>query len=162
MLGVTVNPTQSIMKSTRKYILAVCALAIGFAVPTIRAEDHDTPPPKKEGGPGGPGGGGPVEHILKMKEKLGLTENQMEQLKKIGEDTREAMKALREKEGDRESKKDDMKKIRDAAKTKVEAVLTAEQKSKLAEMRKKHEGEKPKGEKGDKEKGPKGPPHDEE
>jgi periplasmic protein CpxP/Spy len=134
------------MKSTRKYILAVCVLAIGFAVPTIRAEENDAPPPKKQGGPGG----GPIEHILKLKEKLGLTDDQVTQIKKIGEDTREAMKALHEKAGDRESKKDEMMAIRDDAKTKLDAVLTAEQKAKLDEMRKKHEG--------DHEKGPKGPP----
>jgi periplasmic protein CpxP/Spy len=121
------------MKSTRKYLLAVCALAIGFAAPAMHAEDAATPPPKPKREMRGP-----VERILGLKEKLGLTEDQVTQLKKIAEETRDAMKALHEKEGDRESKKDDMKKIQDTAKSKVEAVLTAEQKAKLEAMKKEH------------------------
>lgn len=138
------------MKSTRKYLLAVCALAIGCSTPLVRAE-QDTPPPPKQGP------GGQVERILKLKEKLGLTEDQVTQIKKIAEDTRAAMKALHEKEGDRESKKGEVRKIMEGAKAKMDAVLTAEQKAKLAEMRKNRpEGEGPKGEKGPKER--KGPP----
>ncbi|MFA6288132.1 MAG: Spy/CpxP family protein refolding chaperone [Opitutaceae bacterium] len=120
------------MKSTRKYLLAVCALAIGFAAPAIYAEEGAPPRPKKEMR------GSPVERILGLKEKLGLTEAQVAQLKKIGEETRAAMKALRDKEGDRDSKKDDVKKIQDDAKAKVDAVLTAEQKAKLEALKKEH------------------------
>ena len=149
------------MKSTRNYLLAVCALAIGFAAPAIHAEEGAPPPPKKEMR------GGPIERILGLKEKLGLTEDQVAKIKKIGEDTRAEMKALREKEGDRESKKDDIRKIHEAAKAKVDAVLTAEQKAKLEELRKQHDkgpgGPKGEGEKGPKDgKGPKGPPPTEE
>ena len=133
------------MKSTRKYLLAVCALAIGFAAPAMHAEEGSAPPPKKEMR------GSPVERILGLKEKLGLTEAQVAQLKKIGEETRAAMKALREKEGDRESKKDEAKKIQEAAKAKIDAVLTAEQKAKLEELKKERpEGDHPLGEKGPK------------
>lgn len=141
------------MKSTRKYLLAVCALAIGCSAPLIRAE-QDTPPPPKQGP------GGQIERILKLKEKLGLTEDQTARIKQIAEDTRAAMKALHEKEGDRESKKGEVRKIMEGAKAKIDAVLTAEQKAKLEEMRKNRpEGEGPGGPKG--EKGPKerkGPP----
>lgn len=148
------------MKSTRKYILAVCALAIGFAVPALHAEEGAPPPPKKQG----PGGGGPIERILKLKEKLGLTEDQVAQIKKIGEETRAAMKALHDKEGDRESKKGEARKIHEAAKAKLDAVLTAEQKAKLEELKKNRpEGAGPDGEKGPKDgKGPKGPPPEEQ
>jgi periplasmic protein CpxP/Spy len=144
------------MKSTRHTLLAICALAIGFAAPALRAEEGGTPPPKKEMR------GGPIERILGLKEKLGLTEDQVTQLKKIGEETRAEMKALREEEGDRDSKKDEAKKIHEGAKAKVDAVLTAEQKAKLEQIRKEH-GKGPDGEKGPKEgkdgkKGPKGPP----
>lgn len=121
------------MKSTRKYLLAVCALAIGFAAPAMHAEEGAPPPPKKE-----MRGGNPAERLLGLKEKLGLTDDQVSQLKKIAEETRTEMKALHEKEGDRESKKDDMKKIIESAKTKVDAVLTAEQKAKLEALRKEH------------------------
>lgn len=140
------------MKSTRKYILAVCALALGIAAPAMHAEEGSAPPAAKKQGPGP---GGPVERILKLKEKLGLSEDQVAKLKKIAEETRSAMKALHEKEGDRESKKGEMQKIREAAKAKVDAVLTAEQKAKLEEMRKKHEEGAKDG------KGPKVPPAEE-
>ncbi|HEY9248871.1 MAG TPA: hypothetical protein VIO38_07055 [Rariglobus sp.] len=134
------------MKSTRKYILAVCALALGLAVPSVRAE-QDSPRPKKEAGPRG-------DRLAMMKEKLGLSDAQVEQLKKIFAEEREQLKALREKEGDKKAKHEEMLKIREAFKAKIEAVLTAEQKAKFEEMRKKHEGP-------DGEKGPKGPPPDE-
>lgn len=134
------------MKSTRKYLLAVCALALGFAAPAIHAEEGSAPPPgaKKEMR-------NPIERILGLKEKLGLTEDQVAKLKKIGEETRAAMKALREKEGERDSKKDEAKKIMEAAKAKVDAVLTAEQKAKLEELKKEHaDGNGPGGERGPK------------
>jgi len=142
------------MKSTRKYLLAVCTLAIGFAAPAVHAEEGGTPPPKKEMR------GGPIERILGLKEKLGLTEDQVSKIKKIGEETRSAMKALHDKEGDRDSKKDDARKIHEAAKAKIDAVLTTEQKAKLEELKKNRpEGDRPQGEKGSKDgKGPKGPP----
>ena len=145
------------MKSTRKYILAVCALALGFIVPAVHAEEGSAPPAAKKQGPGG---GNPIEHILKLKEKLGLTEDQVAKLQKIGDETRTAMKALREKEGDADSKKAERKKLMESTKAKIDAVLTAEQKAKLEEMRKAHEEGAPgaKGEKGPKDgKGPKGP-----
>lgn len=80
-----------------------------------------------------------------LKEKLGLSEAQVDQLKKIFADERDQMKALKEKEGDKESKRGEMQKIREATRTKIEAILTPEQKAKFAEMR---QGEK--GPKGDK------------
>ncbi|MFA6960530.1 MAG: Spy/CpxP family protein refolding chaperone [Opitutaceae bacterium] len=130
------------MKSTRKYILAVCALAIGFAVPAIRAEDAPAPKPEKK--ESGPKGGG-TERLAKMKEALGLTDAQVEQIKKILDDERAQMKALREKEGEPKEKRAEMMKIREATKAKVDAVLTAEQKAKLEEMRKEREAKGPKG-----------------
>lgn len=118
------------MKSSRKIILAVCSLAIGFAVPVVQAQEGAQPPAKKEMR------GGPAERILGLKDKLGLTDDQVAQIKKIGEDTRAAMKALHEKGGDRESNKGEARKIHEDSRAKVEAVLTAEQKAKLAELRK--------------------------
>jgi protein CpxP len=138
------------MKSTRKYLLAVCALAIGFASPLIRAESDSTPPPRKESGPKGEPG-------ARMKEQLGLTDEQAEKIKAIHAEERTQLKALRDKEGSQESKREEMKKIRAATKTKVDAVLTAEQREKAAKMRERMEERKT--EKGQKEgKGPKAPP----
>ncbi|MDF3059475.1 MAG: hypothetical protein K0R17_3690 [Rariglobus sp.] len=138
------------MKSTRKYLLAVCALAIGFAAPAIQAEEGATPPPhKKEGGPRG-------DRVAMLKEKLGLTDEQTAQIKKIFADEKEAIMALRDKELEPKERRAEMEKIRDSIRTQVDAVLTAEQKAKFAELRKKHErGPGAKGE------GLKGPPPEE-
>jgi Spy/CpxP family protein refolding chaperone len=148
------------MKSTRKYILAVCALTLGFAIPTIHAEDGTPPAAKKEGAQKRDRGD-------MLKEKLGLSDTQAEQIKKIQADTREQVKALREKDLEPAEKRAEMRKIHEASKAKIDAVLTAEQRAKFDEMRKNrsegpggHKGEKgEKGEKGPKDgKGPKGPP----
>ena len=148
------------MKSTRYYLLAVCTLAIGFATPAIHAESDSTPPGKKEGGPKG-------EPAARMKERLGLSDAQAEQIKAIHADERKQLEALKAKEGEPKSKRQEMKAIREATKAKVDAVLTAEQREKAENMRKEakarmdeRKGEKgEKGEKGQKEgKGPKGPP----
>lgn len=138
------------MKSTRKYILAVCVLAFGFALPSIHAEETASPPAKKEGGPKRDGGDF-------MKEKLGLSDEQAAQIKKIRAEEIEQLKALREKELEPKERRSEMQKIRQATRAKVDAVLTEEQKAKRDEMRKNRKGGP--GEKGPKEeKGPKGPP----
>ena len=130
------------MKSTRKYILAVCVLALGFALPSIRAEDAPSAP-KKEHGPKGDG--------HEMKEKLGLSDAQAEQIKKIHEDARAQMEKLRKDESlSKEDKMAAKKKIHEATKAKVDAVLTPEQRKKAEEFRK-EKGDGPRGEKGPKE-----------
>ena len=125
--------------NSRKYILAVCALTLGFAAPAmVRAEDSAAPAPKKEHGP--------ADRLAELKAKLNLTDAQVDQLKKIFADEREQMKALKDKEGDKESKHTEMQKIRQGTREKIEAILTPEQKAKFAEM---HKGG-PKGEKSEK------------
>lgn len=116
------------MKSTRKYILAVCALAIGFALPVVRAEDAPAKP-KHEGAKGG-------DRLATLKEKLALTDAQVAQIKPILEDEQTQMKALKEKAGEKKDKMDEMKKIRDGSKAKIEAILTPEQRTKFDEMAK--------------------------
>jgi periplasmic protein CpxP/Spy len=141
------------MKSTRTYLLAVCAFAIGFAAPALHAEKDAPPPPKKEGGPKGDG--------ARMKEQLGLTDAQAEKIKAIHVDERKQLEALKAKEGDKESKRDEMKAIREATKAKVDAILTPEQREKAEKMREKMKErmEERKSEKGEKEgKGPKKKP----
>lgn len=138
------------MKSTRKTILAVCALAIGFAAPVVHAQEGAQPPAKKEGA-------ARPDRLGQLKAKLELSDAQVEQVKKIYAEEREQMKALREKEGTREEKAPEMRKIRESVHAKIAAVLTAEQKAKFEEMRKNRPG--PGGPKeGKGEKGPKGPP----
>lgn len=131
------------MKSTRKYILAVCALALGFTVPSIRAEDAPAAPKKEQKEHGPKGGDGQM-----MKEKLGLSDAQAEQIKKIHEESRAQMEKLKKDESlSKEDKMAEMKKIREATKAKVDAVLTPEQREKAKELRK----DGPRGEKGPKE-----------
>ena len=131
------------MKS-RKYILAVCALALGFAAPAIvRAEDSTAPAKKEHGAPG-------EGRAAELKAKLNLTDAQVEQLKSILADEVTQLKALKDKDGDQESKRPEMQKIRQATRAKIEAILTPEQKAKFAEMRKDHEGKGDKAPKGDK------------
>lgn len=130
------------MKSTRHSLLAVCVLALGFTVPALHAEDT-TPAPKKEHGPKGDPG-------KMMKEKLGLTDAQVEQIKKIHEDARAQIEKIRADESlSKEDKMAAVKKVREATKAKVDAVLTPEQRQKAEEMRK-EKGEGPGGEKGPK------------
>jgi Spy/CpxP family protein refolding chaperone len=151
------------MKNPRKFVLGLCVIALGLALPAtvIRAEDGP-PPSKKEPGPKG-------ERGEMMKEKLGLTDAQAEQIKKIHEDERTQLRALRENEDlPKEEKRAELRKIREATKTKVDALLTPEQKTKADKMREEmkermeerraEKGEKgPKGEKGSKgDRGPKG------
>ena len=61
------------MKTPHKFIPVLCLLALGLAAPALRAED-EAPSPKKEQGEKGNSG-------EMMKEKLGLTDAQAEQLK---------------------------------------------------------------------------------
>lgn len=128
------------MKSTRKTILAVCALAIGFALPVVHAEDAPPPKPKHEGGKGGEHGGG--DRAAMLKEKLNLTDAQVTQLKKIFADEQAELKALKEKAGEQKEKREEMKKIREGTKAKIDAVLTPEQRAKFDEMRPKGPGPK--------------------
>jgi len=102
----------------------------------VRAEDSTTPPAKKEHAKM------MADRLGELKEKLGLTDAQVEQLKKIFADEREQMKALHDKEGDKDSKRAEMQKIRQATRAKIEAILTPEQKAKFAEMHKGPKGEK--------------------
>jgi len=127
------------MKSTRKYLFAVCVLALGFAIPSIHAEE--TAPPKEHGGPGPKG-----DRFGELKQKLNLTDAQVSQLKTILADEHTQMKALHEKEGAKDEKMAEVKKIHEATQAKIAAILTPEQKAKFDEMRKHG----PKGDKGPK------------
>ena len=77
-----------------------------------------------------------------MKAKLSLTDAQVDQLKTIFADEATQLKALKDKEGDKESKRPEMQKIRQATRAKIEAILTPEQKAKFAEMHKGPKGDK--------------------
>lgn len=116
------------MKHLIKSALFTAALALGFALPPVHAEGRDGPPP------GGKHHRGP--DLALLKEKLSLTDAQVEQLKPIFAEERTKMEALRDKAGSKDEKRAEFEKIRDETKSKVDAVLTPEQRTKMEELRK--------------------------
>jgi Spy/CpxP family protein refolding chaperone len=140
------------MKYPSQLFLVLCLLSLGSASPSLRAEDGPAAEGKKEGRPKG----NPDEM---MQKSLGLTDAQAEQMKSIRADTEAQMKALRADETmSMEDKKTAGKKLMDANKAKIDALLSPEQKTKFEHMRqkmkKKHlggpDGSGEKGEKGEK------------
>ena len=84
-----------------------------------------------------------------MKEKLGLSNDQAAKLKATNEETHSKIKAIHENESlSMDQKKEQMKAVKEASKTKRQSILTAEQLKKMEEMRK--EGRGMKGMKGNK------------
>lgn len=123
------------MNNLRKYIVAACILAVGFSAPLVRAED--APATKKDHAKGP--GGGPGERINAMKEKLGLTDAQVEQIKPIIQDEAQALKALKEDTSvEMKDKKAKMMEIRKSHQDQINAILTPEQQAKLKAGREQH------------------------
>jgi len=121
------------MKSTRKYLLALCVISFGLALPTATLRAEDGPPSEKEHGPKG-------EREDIMKEKLGLSNDQAAKIKQTHDDARAEMKKIRDDQSlSKKQKMAAMKENREATKAKVDAVLTPEQRTKADEMRKKGE-----------------------
>lgn len=67
------------------------------------------------------------ERTLRLADQLGLTDDQAEQIDHIHRESREKFEAMRESGGDRRAIMQEMRKFREAADKKVEAVLSAEQ-----------------------------------
>ena len=122
----------------------------GLLASTIRAEDPVPPTPpvnppatapaaaaKPERGPGGPGGPR-GDRLEMMKEKLGLTPEQIEKIKPILEKDREKLMALREDAAlSREQKGEKMREILKSSMEAIKPILTPEQVEKWkAEMEK--------------------------
>jgi protein CpxP len=151
------------LKRTKLIAFALAAaLALTAAVAFARQEGHRGP--GGPGGPGGPhgphGGGSHVEHLTRA---LNLTDAQKAQVKQIEDSTRESTKSLQEQlmktgGGPFDGLKDgfDEASVRSAAQARaaihvelevaharamsqIYALLTAEQKAKLAELRQQFE-----------------------
>jgi len=90
-------------------------------------------PPPGGGGRGGRGGMNPERRLEMMQQQLNLTADQSTAIKAIFEDERAKMEAARASTApdDRRAK---MMAMREEEKTKIEAVLTPEQKIKYEEM----------------------------
>jgi periplasmic protein CpxP/Spy len=134
-------------------ILTIAAAAL-LTIPTLNAQDKpagDKPAGDKpagerpEGGRRGAGGrfgGTPEERVARMKEQLGLTDEQVTKIKAIYEKGAESTKALREKgfQNLSEEERTKMRESMQAQQKEVGDVLTPEQKKKLEESRQRGPG----------------------
>lgn len=127
-----------------------------------RAEDGAGGPPPAGEHKKGPEGERPKpgDRLKQMREKLGLSDEQVTKLKAIFEAEAQEIKALRKDGGEpTPEKREQMKAIREKTKAEVDAVLTPEQREKAEAMRAKHaDGQKglKSGKEGKKDKAPKG------
>lgn len=89
----------------------------------------------KAGGPQRPGGG---DRLAEMRERLGLTDAQVAQLKPIFAAEREELMAKRKELGPdatREQRREAVQAVHAKYRPQIDAVLTAEQKAKIAKQR---------------------------
>lgn len=120
------------MKIPAKFIAALCVLTLGYVAPVLRAEDgapESSPETKPEHRPqGNPGD--------MLKEKLGLTDAQAEQMRTVRQEIEAQLKELKANTAlSMEEKKAEFMKIREAAKAKTDTILTPEQQAKFAKIR---------------------------
>ncbi len=131
------------MKTKLQTVMCGALLAAGVMLaPSVRAqaEGGQAQPPRQERREGGPRAGMNVE---RLKESLGLSDEQVEKLKPIFAAQNEEIQALRKEAGpdaDRAALREKMRAIREKYKPQIEAVLTAEQKEKLAKMTERRPG----------------------
>ncbi len=145
----TPNPLNRIhtMKTQMKTVLWSLALAGGLlaAMPAQAQDQGQGEKPRQERRQGGPGGGMNIE---RLKEALGLTDEQVEKLKPILAAQAEEVAAKRKELGqdaDRAAVMEAMKAIREKYTAQIDAVLTAEQKEKFAKLRERGANRRPGG-----------------
>ena len=118
-------------------LAALAAASLALASPLAAAPSAPGEAPAGESRPKRPDRGDRLEH---MREHLDLTDEQVAQLKPILEAQREEMKAAMQdlgKDATREERREAMREVHELYRERIAAVLTAEQKAKLGEMRKK-------------------------
>ncbi len=82
-----------------------------------------------------------AKRMDKMKSRLQLTDDQVAKLKAGHEASMNKLKSLKENQAlDRVQRKEQLMALKNAHKTQMESILTAEQKEKMKEMKKKHPG----------------------
>ncbi len=131
------------MKTKLQSVMWSLLLAAGLtaALPVVRAQEEGGEKPKKERAerPERPaGGGGPAQRLEMMRERLGLTDAQVEQLKPLFAAEREEVAAKRKelgKDADRAAVREAMQAIREKYRPQIEAILTPEQREKVAAAR---------------------------
>jgi len=130
------------MKITKKSMLRAAALLCGAALvagTAIAQQDAPPPPPQGQGqgpgGPGGPGGGrgmgmDPARRLQMLQDRLNLTADQSTQIKAILDDGQTKMQALRANTAlSQDDRRSQSMALRNDENTKIEAVLTADQKT---------------------------------
>ncbi len=121
-----------------KLVLVALALFVPLSLPALRA-DEPGKPPMREGRPGKGGKGEKGEkgdRLAMLTEQLSLTPAQVEKVKPILDNEREALRALmQDTSTDREAKRPKMREIREAHNAQIRALLTPDQQAKLDAMR---------------------------
>ncbi len=130
------------MKTKIQTVLWSLLLASGVMLaPILRAEEGaPEKKPRQERPEGGPRGGGGIEQ---MRDRLGLTDEQVEKLKPILAAQRGEVQAARKELGrdaDRAVVREKMDAIRETYKPQIAAVLTEEQKAKWAKAQERRQG----------------------
>jgi Spy/CpxP family protein refolding chaperone len=118
---------------------AVLLCGLGLIAGVAVAQD-DAPPPPPQGGqmqgpPGGRHGWGGEHRVERMKHELNLTDDQTAQVKAIFADSRTKMEALRGNSSlSREDRRSQMMAIHQTEESKIDGVLTPDQKTKYDAM----------------------------
>jgi Spy/CpxP family protein refolding chaperone len=129
------------MKTRMQTLIWSLALAGGLlaAMPAQAQDQAQGERPRQERRQGGPGG----MNVEALKEQLGLTDEQVEKLKPILAAQREEITAKRKELGedaDRAKVREAMQAVREKYTAQIDAILTAEQKEKMAKLRERGAG----------------------
>lgn len=124
------------MKRTLTSFALAGALALGLSTAPVFAQDDAPPPPPSAGQMGGHRHAPSPERQLKhLTRALDLTSDQQAQIKPILEEQDQQMKALWQNDSlSRQDRRQQMMQLHRDSKTKIEAVLTDEQKQKYEQM----------------------------
>jgi Spy/CpxP family protein refolding chaperone len=134
---------EALRAETRKQVEAVLTKEQVAKMQELRERMKDRPHGFK-GHPGGPEGKfghrpDPRRMLERMKEHLALTDDQVKKIEAVFEKQKQAALALK-KDGPDKPDREAFQALRESAKTQIEAILTAEQKAKMAELRDRHPG----------------------
>lgn len=138
---------------------ALLAAGVTLALPARAQDDAGAEKKPRAERPERPAGGQRGDQVARLKEQLGLTDAQVEQLKPIFAAQAKELQALRKEAGpdaDRAALREKSEAIREKYKPQIAAVLTAEQKEKLAKLQERRGG--PGGQRRDGAGGPPPPP----
>jgi len=127
------------MKKSKEVLVVAVAIAAALFVPKIHAQDHERK------GPGPRGMPRPIEMLIEHRQDIGLTDEQVTKLKAVQDENRTKAEALRDdKSLSREQKRDKMQELMKDARTKIDGILTPEQREKAKALggkaRKEHRG----------------------